>query len=77
MTISLSPKAIEEKLKSGAYRSADDVVHAASEALADAESFGSLDAATLDAIDRAEDQIERGEVHDWKAARERGRAAGV
>jgi flavin-binding protein dodecin len=34
----------------------------------------SLDDATLDAIDRAEDQIERGQVHDWKDVREQVRA---
>lgn len=34
----------------------------------------SLDDATLDALDRAEDQIERGEVHAWKDVREQVRA---
>jgi putative addiction module CopG family antidote len=71
MTISLSDatqKLLEEKLQSGGYRSADEVVHAALEALNELESR-TLDAETLDAIDRAEDQIDRGEVHDWKDVR--------
>lgn len=72
MTISLSPEAqrlVGEKLKSGAYRSADDVIHAALLASTEAESLAGLDAETLDAIDRAEAQIERGEVHDWQDVR--------
>ena len=76
MTITLSAetrKLVEEKLKSGAYRSADEVVHAAIEALNELEAQG-LDEPTLDAIDRAEDQVERGQVHDWKDVREQVRA---
>jgi putative addiction module CopG family antidote len=76
MTISLSPdtqKLLEEKLKTGDYRSADDVVHAALQALSELESHG-LDDETLDAIDRAEDEIERGDVHDWKDVRDSVRA---
>lgn len=76
MTISLRPetqKLLEQKLQSGEYVSADQVVHAALQALHDLESH-SLDKKTLDAIDRAEDQIERGEVHDWKDIREHVRA---
>ncbi len=76
MNIALSPeteKLLQEKLSSGDYRSADDVVHAALEALNEIEASG-LDEATLDAIDRAEDQIERGEVHDWKDVRDKVRA---
>ncbi len=75
MDIALSPetqKLLEEKLKNGGYRSADDVVHAALEALDELEAHG-LDEETLDVIDRAEDQIERGEVHDWKNVREQVR----
>jgi putative addiction module CopG family antidote len=71
MTISLSAetqKLVEEKLRSGEYSSADEVVHAALEALNTLQSH-SLDQATLDAIDRAEDQIEQGRVHDWKDVR--------
>jgi hypothetical protein len=33
-----------------------------------------LDEETLAAIDQAEDEIERGEVHDWKDVREQVRA---
>ena len=76
MSISLSQeteKLLEERIKTGGYGSADDVVQAALEAL-DALEAGSLDAEALNAIDRAEDQIERGEVHDWNDVRERVRA---
>ena len=72
MDISLSPetqKLLGERLKSGEYRSADDVVHAAERALNELEAHG-FDERTLDAIDRAEDQIERGEYHDWKDVRD-------
>jgi Arc/MetJ-type ribon-helix-helix transcriptional regulator len=75
MTISLAPetqKLLEDKLRSGGYTSADDLVHAALEALNELESM-ELDEQTLDAIDRAEDQIERGEVHDWNDVREQVR----
>lgn len=76
MAISLSPETqrlLEAKVKSGAYRSADDVVHAALSALEELESTG-LDDEALDAIDRAEDQVESGQVHDWKDVREQVRA---
>jgi putative addiction module CopG family antidote len=79
MNVQLSPqtqKLLEDRLKSGAYASPDDVVRAALEALNESEVyFGpGLDESALDAIDRAEDQIERGEVHDWAAVREQVRA---
>ena len=76
MTITLSTetqKLLDEKLKSGAYRTADDVVRAALQALSELESQD-LDEETLDAIDLAEDQINRGEVHAWKDVREQVRA---
>jgi putative addiction module CopG family antidote len=76
MDLALSPetrKLLEEKLKSGEYRSADDVVHAALEALNELEGQG-LDDETLDAIDRAEEQIEQGRVCDWKDIRAQLRA---
>ena len=76
MSLSLSPETerlVEEKLKSGGYRSADDVVHAAMQALNELEARG-LDEKTLDAIDRAEDQIERGEIYQWADVREKLRA---
>ena len=76
MNIAISPQTqrlLEDKLNSGGYRSADDVVHAALEALNELEAHG-LDEETLDAIDRAEDQIERGEFHSWQDVREQVRA---
>jgi Arc/MetJ-type ribon-helix-helix transcriptional regulator len=80
MVIVLSPETqrlLEEKLKSGEYRSPDQLVHAALEALSELEAHG-LDEETLQAIDRAEDQIERGDVRHWRDVREqvRGRFLG-
>ncbi|HZZ44371.1 MAG TPA: hypothetical protein VFE58_15660 [Tepidisphaeraceae bacterium] len=66
MGISLTPETerlIEEKLKQGGYSTADDLVHAALGALEEME-FGPLSGETLAAIDRAEDQIERGEYRE-------------
>jgi Arc/MetJ-type ribon-helix-helix transcriptional regulator len=63
---------LEERLKCGQYGSADDVVLAALQALNDLDTH-TLDEQTLDAIDRAEEQIDRGEVQDWQAVRERVR----
>jgi len=78
MLVTLSPQTnrlLQEKLSTGSYRSADDVLLAALEALDAAEHPPpSLDQAVLDAIDRAEDQIERGQVRDWKDVREQVRA---
>lgn len=76
MTISLSPetqKLLEDKLRTGGYPSADDLLHAALAALDELEA-SQLDEETLDAIDHAEDQIDRGEVHDWADVREQVRA---
>ncbi|HXE55993.1 MAG TPA: hypothetical protein VN541_23405 [Tepidisphaeraceae bacterium] len=76
MTILLSDETqrlLEERLRTGGYQSADEVVHAALQALGQLE-LHTLDDQTLDAIDRAEDQIERGEVHDWNGVREQVRA---
>ena len=75
MTIALSPetqKLLDARLKNGQYHSPDDVVRAALEALDELEAHG-LDEKTLDAIDRAEDQIARGDVQDWKNVRDRVR----
>ncbi len=72
MTILLSPdtqKLLEDKLKTGQFRSADDVVHAALEAL-DSITLSGIDERTLAAIDEAEDQIDEGMVHDWGKVRE-------
>ncbi|HRX86538.1 MAG TPA: hypothetical protein P5572_16065 [Phycisphaerae bacterium] len=76
MNIALSARTqrlLEETLRSGAYDSPDEAVHAALQALQDTDAFA-LDDETLDALDRAEDQVERGEVHDWEIVRERVRA---
>jgi putative addiction module CopG family antidote len=73
MTIVLSPetqKLLDQKLQSGDYASADEVVHAALEALNWASGVP-LDEATLDALDRAEDQIDRGEEYAWKDVRQK------
>lgn len=76
MNISISPetqKLLEDRLQQGGYQSADDVVHAALEALNEMET-GPLDEKTLDAIDRAEDQIERGEFRDLDDVKDQIRA---
>jgi Arc/MetJ-type ribon-helix-helix transcriptional regulator len=70
---SKTQKLLEDRLKSGGYQSADDLVYAALEALTELES-SSLDEETLNAIDRAEAQIDRGEFYDWKDVREQVRA---
>jgi hypothetical protein len=48
-------------------------MRAALEALTELEALG-LDDDALDAIDRAEDEIDRGEVHEWKDVRDPVRA---
>lgn len=76
MSITLSPatqKLLEDRLLSGPYRTADDVVQAALAALEDVESC-TLDNASLDAIDEAEDQIEQGQHQEWKNVRDQVRA---
>lgn len=72
MGVTLTPETqrlLEDKLRGSAYQSADEVVLAALEALNELENL-ELDDDTLDAIDRAEEQIARGEVHDWQSVRE-------
>lgn len=72
MAIELSAetqKRIEEKLKSGQYGSADELICAAIDALNESEPEA-LDEETLEAIERGNEQIERGEVYDWKDVRE-------
>ncbi|HVX84644.1 MAG TPA: hypothetical protein VH253_07495 [Phycisphaerae bacterium] len=71
MTFALSEETqrlLEERLRAGPYRSADELFRAALEAL-EALEGGALDDATLDALDRAENQIERGEVEEWGTVR--------
>lgn len=72
MAIELSAETqsrIEEELKSGRYSSADELICAAIDALDELDSEG-LDKETHEAIDRGNEQIERGEVYDWKNVRE-------
>ena len=74
MAIELSAETerrIEEKLKSGQYGSADELICAAIDAN-EIEAEG-LDEETFAAIERGETQIERGEVYDWKDVREQVR----
>jgi hypothetical protein len=54
---------IEARLRQWGYGSADDLVRTALDALDRIDD--SLDDETFDAIDRAEDQIERGEYLAW------------
>jgi Arc/MetJ-type ribon-helix-helix transcriptional regulator len=71
MNVVLRPETqrlLEEFLKTGEYQSADEVLHAALEALISI-SAEPLDEETLDALDIAEDQLERGEFHDWQDVR--------
>lgn len=80
MSIDISPEThqlLEQKLKGSPYGSADEMIRAALDALADREACN-LDDSTLDAIDRAEEQIERGELREWKDVRDeiRNRLAG-
>ena len=63
-------KLLEEQLKSGKYGSPSEVVHAALSALEELEAY-TLDQETLDVIDRAEDQIEQGNVQEWKDVKAR------
>jgi Arc/MetJ-type ribon-helix-helix transcriptional regulator len=66
MSIALSPetlKLIEERMQRDGYPTPDDLVRAALSSLDQNED---LDEETLAAIDRAEEQIERGEFRDWK-----------
>jgi len=70
MTITLRPETqrlLEDQLKKRNFTSPDEVVHAALQAL---EELSDLDEETLDAIDEAEDQLERGEALDWKDVRD-------
>jgi Arc/MetJ-type ribon-helix-helix transcriptional regulator len=70
MDISLRPetrKLLEERISAGQFRSADDLVIAALKAFDEIEA---LDESAPDAIDQAEEQIERGETHDWRDVRQ-------
>ena len=67
MELTLAPETqrfIEEKLKQGVYHSADDLICKALTALSEIQN--ELDDETLDALEEAEDAIERGDVHEWE-----------
>jgi hypothetical protein len=74
MELTLAPETqrlVEEKLKEGL--SADEIIQAGLAAINERD-FPELDQETLDAIDRAEEAIERGEVHRWEDVKEEVRA---
>jgi putative addiction module CopG family antidote len=76
MGISFKPeiqKFIEEQIKAGHYRNADDVLEEALTRMME-EDASELDERTAAAIDKSEDQIERGEYQDWKKVSRRLRA---
>jgi Arc/MetJ-type ribon-helix-helix transcriptional regulator len=73
MTLTLTPETqrmVEDRLKDGTFRSFDEIVHAGLAAL-NHQLSEELDEETLDAIDEAEDQIERGEVHNLEDVEDR------
>lgn len=77
MTVSLSPesqKFVDDQVKAGRYRSAEEVVEAALVRLKQDDEVDELDAETLAAIDEAEAQYERGEGRPWEQVREELRA---
>jgi Arc/MetJ-type ribon-helix-helix transcriptional regulator len=59
---------IDEQVKAGHFPSADAVIEAGVARLMSDSSTDSVDDTTLDAIDAAEDQVERGEFREWKGA---------
>jgi Arc/MetJ-type ribon-helix-helix transcriptional regulator len=66
MEIALSPetrKLIEERVLRDGYENADALIRAALDTL---DQQPELDDETLNAIDRADEQIERGEYRDWE-----------
>jgi antitoxin ParD1/3/4 len=68
MNVSLKPelqKFIDEQIKTGRYRSPDDVLEEALIRMMEEEAL-ELDDETLDAIDESEAQIDRGEYRSWK-----------
>jgi Arc/MetJ-type ribon-helix-helix transcriptional regulator len=76
MELTLAPETlrmVEEKLKQGVYRSADELVQAGLLALDGLES-PEFDAETQAAIDHAEEQIQQGKVHRWEDVREQVKA---
>jgi putative addiction module CopG family antidote len=71
MAISLSPeteKLLEERMDRGEFESADDMIRAALQALDEVDL--PLDEETLDAIDRAEEEGERGEGYSLEEVKQ-------
>jgi putative addiction module CopG family antidote len=56
---------VDEQIKTGRYRSPDDVLEEALTRMMEEEAV-QLDERTLSAIDESEDQIDRGEYRSWK-----------
>lgn len=77
MTVSLSAesqKFVDDQVKAGRFRSAEEVVEAALARLMHDAGDDELDGETLAAIDEAEAQYERGEGRPWPEVREELRA---
>jgi putative addiction module CopG family antidote len=63
---SKAKKFITQQVKTGRFKSAGDVLDEALSRMMD-DRVMTLDQRTLAAIDRSEDQIDRGDYQDWKA----------
>lgn len=73
MSFSLSSESqrlLEERVECGQFATTDEAIQAALHALDELDAM-SLTEEDFDAIDRAEDQIERGEVYDLDEVRAR------
>ena len=68
MKVALKPAArqfIDEQVKTGRFNSPEDVLDEAINRMMD-DAGVALDEQSLAAIDKSEDQIERGQFRDWK-----------
>ncbi len=68
MVVSLKPellKFLAEQVKTGRYRSPEDVLEEALTRMMEDEAL-QLDEQTMSAIDHSEDEIDRGEYRSWK-----------
>jgi len=79
MTISLSPetqKLLEERMKSGRFSNADELVRAALQTMDEfrGEDYEDLDPRTRSAIEEAEARVGCGEGRPWEEVREEIRA---
>ena len=71
MYLDLKPETqalIDKQLKSGRFQTPDEVIHAALVSLSELGPH-LIDSETLDAIERAEEQIDRGEYREWSEVR--------